>query len=160
MENNDILRRFRYALNIPDSTMVKIFNMAECRMDKQQLASLLKKDGENGYVTCTDKLLMLFLDGLIVHNRGKQDLSPDQVRKTAQPSWPLPLTSNMILKKLRIALELKQEDMLEVFRLGEVKMSKGELTALFRKENHKHYKICGDQYLKRFFKGLGVRHRM
>lgn len=158
MENNDVLRRFRYALNIPDSTMVKIFHLAECRMDQRELINLLKKEGEERYVTCTDALLELFLNGLIIYNRGKQDLPPGQEQKE-KPTSPQ-LSNNIILKKLRIGLELKQEDMLDIFRLGGIKISKGELTALFRKQGHKNYKECKDQYLKKFFKGLGVRHRM
>ena len=69
------------------------------------------------------------------------------------------LTNNIILKKLRIALELKEDDMLAVLKLGEVDISKSELSALFRKEGHKNYKECGDQFLRKFLKGLSLRYR-
>ncbi|SLM31562.1 conserved hypothetical protein [Desulfamplus magnetovallimortis] len=167
MENNDILRRFRYALDIPDTTMVKIFSMAGCNMAEEQLRHLLKKEGDDGYVQCGDDLLELFLDALIVYNRGQKAEesagSSFQSSKSGHNSGggkTFQLTNNMILKKLRIALELQQDSMLDIFRLGGVNMSKGELTAIFRKDGHKNYKVCGDQYLKKFLNGLGVRHRM
>ncbi|MBF0235631.1 MAG: DUF1456 family protein [Desulfamplus sp.] len=182
MENNDVLRRFRYALKIPDVTMVKIFKMAQCLIDQPQLLDLLKRKEEAGYVACTTDLLERFFDGLILYNRGEpdgqnrdknetsslqgqgqhkeargEDIRPQQ-RKRAMVSEVL--DNNVILKKIRIALDLKQEDMVEIFRLGEVNMTKGEFTALFRKKGHKNYKECGDQYLKKFLHGLAVRHRM
>ncbi|MBF0203492.1 MAG: DUF1456 family protein [Desulfamplus sp.] len=182
MENNDVLRRFRYALKIPDTTMINIFKIAECQIDQPQLLNLLKKNEEPGYVACSTDLLERFFDGLILYNRGKQESRDEQEDyhdrdkqnqayfQKAKGSLPREATervapqdaldNNVILKKLRIALDLKQEEMVEIFRLGELNITKGEFTALFRKKEHKNYKECGDQYLKKFFNGLAVRHRM
>lgn len=173
MENSDVIRRFRYALNIPDATMVNIFKMAECQIDREQLLNILKKKEEPGYAACSTELLERFFDGLILYNRGVppdggDDKGPSSLEKEnasrplkAKPSAaPEVLDNNIILKKIRIALDLKQEDMLEIFRLGEVNIAKGEFTALFRKKGHKNYKECGDQYLRKFLDGLAVRHRM
>lgn len=184
MENNDVLRMFRYALSIPDATMVNIFTMAECRIDKPQLLNLLKKEDEPGYVSCSTTLLERFFDGLILYNRGEQEeentsqlednpltaktgISQQEKRGELKGSSgkgcndkPESLSNNSILKKIRIALDLKQEDMMEIFRLGKVTMTKGEFTALFRKQGHKNYKECGDQYLRKFLQGLAARHRM
>jgi len=69
------------------------------------------------------------------------------------------MTNNLILKKLRIALELKEDDMIEIFHLADFEITKPQLSALFRKEDNKHYKKCGDQILRRFLKGLAIRYR-
>lgn len=154
MTNNDILRRLRYALNISDSTMIEIFKLSEHEIEPSGLTNLLKKEDEKGYVECSDHVLELFLDGLIFHKRGKMETKPAQEKKPDSP-----LTNNKILKKLRIALELKEDDMLEILKLGNIDVSKSELSALFRKEGHKNYKECGDQILRNFLKGLTIRYK-
>lgn len=69
------------------------------------------------------------------------------------------MLNNDVLKKLRIALELKDTDMIEIFKLGEFDISKSELSAFFRKKDHKHYRKCGDQILRRFLTGLANKNR-
>jgi len=64
------------------------------------------------------------------------------------------LTNNDILKKLRVALELKDEDIVHILKLAEFEVTKSELTALFRKPDHPNYKECGDQLLRNFLNGL------
>ncbi len=154
MTNNDILRQLRYALNINDSTMIEIFKPADHKIDQSNLTGLLKKEDEEGFLNCSDAVLGYFLDGLILHKRGRKEIKPGETRKSDTR-----LTNNTILKKLRIALELKEDDMLAILRLAEVDISKSELTALFRKEGHKHYKECGDQFLRKFLRGLSLRYR-
>jgi len=154
MTTNDVLRRIRYALNINDSTMIEIFKLAEYEMDQATLTAILKKEEDKGYVACSDRILGYFLDGLILHKRGKKEIEPGQAKKAASP-----LTNNAILKKLRIALELKEDDMLGVLKLADIAVSKSELTALFRKQGHKNYKECGDQFLRNFLNGLFNRYR-
>ena len=154
MTNNDILRRTRYALNINDSAMIEIFRMAGHEIDRTALTAFLKKEDEDGYVNCSNKVLVSFLDGLILHKRGMKET------ESSQPEKPvLPLTNNDVLKKLRIALELKEDDMTGVLRMADIAVSKSELTALFRRKGHKNYKECGDQFLRNFLKGLSIRYR-
>jgi uncharacterized protein YehS (DUF1456 family) len=64
------------------------------------------------------------------------------------------LTNNDILKKLRVALELKDDDIVDILKLAEFEVTKSELTALFRKPDHPNYKECGDQLLRNFLNGL------
>ena len=154
MTNNDILRQLRYALNINDSTMIEIFKLADHEIEQSNLTGLLKKEDEEGFVNCGDAVLGYFLDGLILHKRGRKEIKPGETRKSDSR-----LTNNAILKKLRIALELKEDDMLAILRLADVDISKSELTALFRKEGHKNYKECGDQFLRKVLKGLSLRYR-
>ena len=154
MTNNDILRQLRYALNINDSTMVEIFKLSDHEIEQSNLTGLLKKEDEEGFVNCSDDVLGDFLDGLILHKRGRKEIKPGETRKP-----DLRLTNNTILKKLRIALELKEDNMLGILKLADVDISKSELTALFRKEGHKNYKECGEQFLRKFLKGLSIRYR-
>ena len=154
MNNNDILRQLRYALNMNDSTMIEIFKLADHEIGQSILTGLLKKEDEEGFVNCGDIVLGYFLDGLILYKRGRKEMKPGETRRPDAR-----LTNNIILKKLRIALELKEDDMLAVLKLAEVDISKSELSALFRKEGHKNYKECGDQFLRKFLKGLSIRYR-
>jgi uncharacterized protein YehS (DUF1456 family) len=152
MTNSYILRNIRYALNLHDSTMQAIFGLGGHAIDSATMDAFLKKEDEPGHIACSDKITGLFLDGLIIHKRGRKDSEPGKTK-------PEKLTNNDILKKLRIALELREDDMLNILKLGDVDISKSELSALFRKKGHKHYKECGDQFLRYFFKGLSLRRR-
>ncbi len=154
MINNDVLRRLRYALEIKDATMIEIFNLSKHKIGRSDLTGLLKKEEDEGYVNCSDRVMELFLDGLIIYKRGKRDEVPGNVEKQ-----DLPLTNNNILKKLRIALKFREDDMLGILKLAGMNISKSELSALFRKEGQRHFKECGDQILRNFLKGLTVRYR-
>ncbi len=154
MTPNDVLKRVRYALNLNDPTMLEIFKQGGHTIELAGLKNLLKKEDETGYVACSDTVLGAFLDGLIVHKRGRREAEPGQMKRPDQP-----LNNNAVLRKIRIALELKEGDMLAILKLGEVVISSSELTAFFRKKDHKNYKECGDQFLRSFLKGLAHRYR-
>lgn len=154
MTNNDIFRRLRYAINLNNQAVMEIFRLSGEKMGQSQVTSLLKKEDEEGYQECGDQVLESFLDGLIAYKRGKRQGETDQARKSAAR-----LTNNDILKKIRIALELKEEEMLALLKLAQFPTSKSELTALFRAKGHENYKECGDQMLRNFLKGLTIRNR-
>lgn len=154
MTNNDILRRLRYALKYNNSTMAEIFRLAGHEIKTFEVDHLLKKEDEAGYVDCADAVMAMFLDGLVLYRRGAQDDRPEQPRNP-----DVTLTNNAILKKIRIALELKEEDMLAIMKLAGVNISRSELSALFRRPEQKNYKACGDQFLRNFLQGLAVRNR-
>ncbi len=154
MISNDVLRRVRYALDLNDQTMIEIFALSDVKMSRDDLLKLLKKDNEADFVALKDKLLDQFLDGLIIYKRGRQEDQPGQPKKQA-----VPLTNNSILKKLRIALEFKEADMLNTLKLADFELSKGELSAFFRQKGHKHYRECGDQVLRNFLQGIAIHFR-
>ena len=154
MNNNDVVRQLRYALDISNPDMIEMFRLSGCTMEQSTLLKLLKKEDEEEFIPCSNPLLSLFLDGLIVHRRGRREPAAGQV-----PKGDTSLNNNAILKKIRIALELKEEDMLAILKLAGVDISKPELTALFRTKGHKHYKECGDQFLRNFLQGLTRRYR-
>lgn len=154
MNNNDILRRLRYALDISNPAMVEIFQLSGCSIEQPTLIKLMKKEEEEEFIACSNPLLSFFLDGLIVQKRGRRESDTGQ---TLKPDTEL--GNNAILKKLRIALDLKEDDMLALMKLAGVTISKSELSALFRTKGHKHFKECGDQFLRNFLQGLTIRHR-
>lgn len=149
MTNNDLLRRIRYALDISDPAMIGIFKLYDHVIDQTELSGLLKKEDEEAHIPCSDAVMRLFLDGLILYRRGGDKLVRD-LEDAPEPA----LTNNDILKKIRIALELKEEDMLRILELADIRLSKSELSALFRKKGHKNYRECGDQFLRNFLNGL------
>lgn len=153
MTHNDIFRRMRYALNINTKTMVEIFRLSGLKMGQADITSLVKKEGEEGFQECSDLVLEAFLDGLIALKRGKREGEPEA--KDA----PAPLTNNEILKKIRIALALKEDEMLALFKLAQFPVSRSELSAVFRSKEQENYKQCGDQMLRNFLKGLTAKYR-
>ncbi len=155
MTNNDKLRRIRYALDISDREVVQLFGLAGYEITPPQLTALFKKEDEAGFDECPDDIAILFLDGLIASRRGKRADAPDAAPKGKKAV----LNNNAILKALRIALELKDEDLIETMRLAKVEVSKSEMSALFRKPGHPNYRPCGDQFLRHFLAGLTLKYR-
>ncbi len=151
MTNNDILRRIRYTFDYHESKMVAIFGLADYEVSQEQISHWLKKEDDPEYQNCNDAQLAIFLNGLINEKRGK--------REGAQPAAEKKLTNNIIFRKLKIALNLKDDDILEILSLADVSISKHELSAFFRRADHKHYRACKDQILRNFLKGVLVKFR-
>ncbi len=154
MINNDVLRSIRYMLDLGDNQVVDIVHMAApaLALGKDDVPALLLKEGEPGYVACSDAVLTHFLDGLILWRRGTDEGRPPRPVETR-------VTNNVVLKKLRVAFELKDADMHQVLASAGFPLSKPELSALFRQPGHKNFRPCGDQLLRNFLKGLTARVR-
>jgi len=151
MTHNDILRRIRYTFDFSDAKMTALFGLAGHTVSREQVGIWLKKDTDPAYQACTDTELALFLNGLIIDRRGKKE--------GPQPKAETRLNNNIIFRKLRIALSLKDGDILDILLLAGLRLSKPELSALFRKPEHKHYRACKDQILRYFLNGLQLKHR-
>ncbi len=151
MTNNDVLRRLRYILDLSDSTMMAIFRQADLEVSREQVSCWLKKDDDPDHQKCHDKQLATFLNGLINHKRGKKD--------GEQPKPEKSLTNNGVLRKLKIAFNVSSEDILTIIDLTGLRLSKHELSAFFRKTDHKNYRECKDQVLRSFLQGLQIQHR-
>ena len=151
MINNDVLRRIRYTFDFNDEKMMAIFALAEYQATRVEISAWLKKDEDPDGEVCKDVFLALFLNGLIIDRRGKRD--------GPQPEPEKRLSNNAIFMKLKIALNLKAEDVLEILKLAGFAMSKHELSAFFRKPGHKHYRTCHDQILRNFLKGVQLKYR-
>ena len=154
MDNNELLRMIRDALTIDDAAMIRIFKESGRDVGQSTIDALLKMVDEDGFIPCSDPIMGFFLDGLIIHKRGRQEAAP---APAAQP--PAPLTNNAVVKKLRIALDLKEDDVISILATARIQISKNDLGALFRKVGNKHYKECNDQLLKGFMEGLAIRNK-
>ncbi|KAB0672138.1 DUF1456 family protein [Oryzomonas sagensis] len=149
MTNNDLLRSLRYALKLNGETIAELCTVGGHDLKPIDVLKLLKKEEETGFAACDDAVMGAFLDGLIVSRRGVQEPKPG-VAKAPDAA----LNNNLILRKLRIALELNEEGMLAVLAKAGVQLSKSELSAMFRAKGHRNYKACGDQFLRNFIRGL------
>ena len=152
MIHNDVLRSVRYMLDISDNKVVEIIKLGGLDVTKEDVLTYLKKDEEEGFVRCPDEVMAHFLDGLVIHRRGRDEsLPPRPVEKR--------INNNVVLKKLRVAFQLTDVDMHQAFVDAGFPVSKPELSALFRQPGHKNFRLCGDQLLRNFLKGLTLRVR-
>lgn len=151
VNNNDVLRRIRYTFDYSDPKMVEIFAQADLEVTREQVAGWLKKDDDAAFLECDDATLAAFLNGLINDRRGK--------REGGQPEPEQRLTNNIIFTKLKIALDMKAEDILALLDKTDMRISKHELSAFFRKPEHKNYRACKDQILRNFLTGVQLKFR-
>ena len=151
MTNNDIFRRLRYIFNLSDEALKETFALVSRDAHNHTVRNWLKKDDDPEQIPMPDIELAAFLNGIIIRFRGRRE-------------GPLPipeqkLTHNAILRKLKIALCLQADDMLEIWKIAQFRLSKHELSAFFRKPTHKHYRVCKDQILRNFLQGLALKNR-
>jgi uncharacterized protein YehS (DUF1456 family) len=151
MDYNDIIRRTRYALDLNDSTMMEIFSLGGIKATREEISQWLKKELDPDYVSLSGFQLATFLNGLIIDKRGKKD--------GLQPIPEKQLNNNIILRKFKIALNLKDEDILDLLKLAGREISKHELSAFFRKPGQSQYRECKDQVLRNFLSGMGMKYR-
>lgn len=151
MNNNDILRRLRYVFDFSDSQMTSTFASGGSEVEWVQICDWLRREEDPQYQECGDEQLATFLNGLIVDRRGKRD--------GRQPVPEKSLNNNIILRKLKIALDFKSEDILDTLRLARFPIGKSELSSFFRNPGHRNYMLCRDQVLRRFLNGLQVKYR-
>lgn len=154
MINNDVLRSLRYALDLSDNHMVVLCELADpaFAVDATQVNNWLRGEEQPDYLVCDDASLAHVLDGLIVHLRGRDETQPQRAVETR-------LDNNLILKKLRVAFQLRDVDLVEIFQAAGFPLSKPEVTALFRQPSHHNFRRAGDQLMRYFLKGLVLRVR-
>lgn len=151
MTNNDILRRLRFTFDFNDETVMQLFRNGGVEVTRAEISDWMKKEEDEAYKNLGDKYLAAFLNGFITKKRGKKDGPLPEPEKK--------LNNNIILRKLKIALNMQDEDMLEILALADLRFSKHELSAFFRKPDHKHYRPCKDQIIRNFLHGLQVKFR-
>ncbi len=163
MDKNDVIIRLRYAKDIKNNDIIKIFALEGEKKTKEQVIEMLKKstytdDNPDGPALEGERLDNItfekFLNGYITFNRG-----PAKVKPGAKPFPKYQIMSdkdinNVMIKKLKIALNLTSDDMIDVFKAAGLTVSPSEITALMRKKGHKHYRECGDNFARNFLLGL------
>ena len=150
MDNNDILRRIRYTFNFNDDKMIELFGLADYPVTRAQISDWLKKDDDPAFKGLLDYQLATFLNGFINEKRGKKE--------GAQPVLEKKMNNNIIFRKLKIALNLKDDDILEIFKLVDLRISKHELSSFFRNPKQKQYRPCKDQFLRNFLQGIQLKY--
>lgn len=151
MTNNDVIRRVRYIFDMSDRQVATLFKLANHRVDQVKVSAWLKKEDDPLSETISDRELAIFLNGLIIEKRGK--------REGPTPPPEEKLSNNMILRKLKIALNLTTDDILELYTSIDKKISKNELSDFFRNPSHPSYRTIGGQYLRNFLNALLHRYR-
>lgn len=151
MLNNDILRSLRYTLKMNNNDIVATLALADVEVSAEHMAQYIKKEEDEGFKRCPDLVLSSFLNGLIYARRGKDESQPPLKADRK-------ITNNIVLKKLRIAFELKTDDLLAILTEQQFRVSMPEITAMMRAPEHKNYRECGDQFLRYFLKGLATRY--
>lgn len=167
MNNNDRLIRLRYALDIKETDMVEIFKLGGMEVSQEDVKQMLinpdkldEEEAEEEWVeVVTNNTLISFLNGFITFKRGKKKETPNAPQIVEEPLKNSLSINNELLKKVKIALSLTSDDLLDVFYDAGVDITKSELSALLRKEGHRNYKICLDRYARNFLKGLALRYR-
>lgn len=149
MTNNDILRRIRYIVDFNNSTMAATFALGGLEASREQLIGWLSKEEESSFLALTDLQLAQFLNGLIINKRGQKE--------GEVPVAEARLNNNIILRKLKIAFTLRDEDFIELLQLAGFHLGKAELSAFFRNPDHPHYRQCQAQVLRNVLKGLQLK---
>ncbi|MCP4803815.1 MAG: DUF1456 family protein [Proteobacteria bacterium] len=147
MTNDLILRGVRDALHLDADQLIEIFALAGQPVTPTGLEAALLPLADWGS-PCTDAALTGFLDALVLQKRGPS--------KNPGPPRRGPLTNNVVLKKLRAALQLHESDVLDALAAGGQASSPRELRGIFRKPGHKDFRPCGDEVLTAFFSGLAA----
>ncbi|MBN4076917.1 DUF1456 family protein [Mariprofundus ferrooxydans] len=150
MTNNDILRRLRYTFDCSDSKMITLFASGGLEVNRTQISAWLKKDDDPAQQECFDVTLAAFLNGFINDRRGKKD--------GVQPKPETELNNNLIFRKLRIALNLKDDDIISILKSVGLVIGKPELSAFFRRYDHKNRRHCKDQVLRNFLHGMQLKY--
>jgi uncharacterized protein YehS (DUF1456 family) len=130
---------------------MEFFASGGMQVTREQVKSWLLRDEYDGFVAATHEELATFLNGFINAKRGKKE--------GVQPVAEKILTNNIVLRKFKIAMNWRDEDILETLMLGDMKFSKHELSALFRKPTHTHYRLCKDQLIRKLLIGMHRRYR-
>lgn len=151
MKNNIVLRQFRYIFDVSDDQMIDLFSQADMIVNRAQVSDWLKKEEDENYKEITDIEFATLLNGFINKRRGKRD--------GEQPKPEKRLNNNIIFRKLKIALNLKDTDILEIYELVDLSISKHELSAIFRNPKQTQYRACEDQFLRNFLHGLQLKYR-
>ena len=151
MQNNVILRRLRYAFDLSDEQMMQTFASGGYSATRAEISDWLRPEQDEGARELYDKDLAFFLNGFIAERRGK--------REGVQMKSEKSLNNNQIFRKLKIALNLKDTDIIELFKLVRMNISKHEISALLRKPEQRQFRVCHDQFLRNFLYGLQVKHR-
>lgn len=162
MDNNDFIRRVRYALQIDDAKAARLIELGGGRASVEETAAWRLKESDAGYLACTDAVVATLLAGLIIDRRSGDapvggtggSKGTTKVASGALPAPSADAINNQRLKQLRIALSMRSDDVEAALKAGGSGLSSSEVAALFRKPGARNFRRCGDQSLRHFLTGL------
>jgi len=146
MTNNYILRSMINSLKLDKVDVLKSYKLVDKKITQEDVDDILREESDEKFILLSDEGFELFLNGFIVYKRGPSDKKANKQK--------INFSNNIILKKLKIALDLKDEDIIEIFVNDGLEITKSQLSAYFRRDGHVNYRNCSDSLLKRFIKGL------
>lgn len=152
MHTNEILIKVSETLKLEIKDMVQIFELGGITLNEEQVNDLLtdaEGKPDNAYET-----LEYFLNGLIIYKRGVREESSEKSTKPSLSIIRQSSMNNVVMKKMKIALSLTNDDLIEILKKVNVVVTNRELSPMFRAEGHKHYKKCTDLFLNQFLEGL------
>lgn len=150
MRTNDIFRKIIQALSLDTAQIQALFSPSDIDLSEKDVANLLKTDYQPGFEAMPEYILIIFLNNLIDQRRGKKvDAVAEVIEKHTK------ISNNDVLKKLRIALVLHEQDLRDALKLVTIELTKSDLAALFRKAGHEQYKACDDELVLDFIEGIG-----
>ncbi len=152
MLTNEPIRAIRYAFAMKNNEVRELVAAGGGDLSQPDALAILKKEDDEGFLEAAPELVHQFLDGLILKKRGPSDRPAPKIDTSK-------ISNNMILRKIRIAFEMRDTDVLATLRKTGFNMSKAELGAMSRRKGHPQYMECGDQFLRNFFRGFVIEHR-
>lgn len=147
MKPNEVIKKLSLALSLNRDDIKKIFEAVEFEIDDDRLDAILAKPSSKKYQVASYEELGNFLDGLIAFKRGEIAKRPDEDEEVI-------LDNNLILKKIRVALQLKEYEISIIFALVDREVSKSTIRDIFRNPNHPKFKRCSNAMLEDFLDGL------
>ncbi|CAN5672658.1 DUF1456 family protein [soil metagenome] len=150
MTTNDVLRSLRYMMKYSNAKVAEVCGLGGYIVMKNEIHDVMRPEEDPEFLACPDEVVAYFLDGLIYEKRGRDENRP-------RPPLEIPISNNLVIKKLRVAFELREDDILQLMQTATFKFGKAELSAILRKRDHQNYRECGDQALRYFLKGLTAR---
>jgi uncharacterized protein YehS (DUF1456 family) len=150
LNNNDLLQRICDVFKLDIEKINTIYDRTGQKADRDLISKWMEKKEDENMIECSDENLGHFLNGFIIEKRGRKD-------------GPLPvaekqINNNNIFMKLKIALDLKADDVLDIMELGQYNTTPNELSSFFRKPGNKHYRKCRDEVLLAFLNGLKIKY--
>lgn len=150
-KNNRIFRKLIQSLRMDTPRIQQLLAASNIELSEKEVANLLKTDYEPGFEPLPDYVLELFLNNLIDEQRGKKvDVVVEPLNKHKK------IGNNDVLKKLRVAFNLHEQDLRDLLKLVTIELTKSDLANLFRKAGHPNFKSCDDELLLDFIEGLGL----
>lgn len=147
MKPSIVLNRIKDALRLSKDDILKIYQAEDYEIEESRVEAILKNPSHKKSKNATYEELGVFLDGLIRLNRGEplKEINDDE---------EIILDNNLIIKKLKIALNLKSIDIEMIFNLANYPISRSKIRDILRSPKHPKYKLCSDALLDAFLEGL------